>query len=566
MSFTAILSAIDDGRQCPPSGYYTNMDSTICSTTHSDYISSTDPSSQNGLVPFAGPFDLYSSYSGLQPSINFNHGYGDTNRQTTPMFLPSSMNHQRGQYLPPVLDTGYPTTTHAPAYSSEKGSSSHFRDEDTRHHGTIPANDQNTLSRTEGLLAPERFDGGNIPVRMTEGIGNKRRTASLRAIDSDDYAESTPNRLWDHTLQYSNREGLGSFWFSQLKRLLEPRDDSYGLRCPVCKQLFKRRDYIKPHVKRKHLEHYDRVYCTPSSTPEQPIATSVNCTSAHNELSIPGVIGHAKWPYSTAPWNHRLDTDTPYSIRSEFPFPGACVATQKRSHDGASPDGGSAIERFEIERSKRLKTSHDKWERSLACPFYKHYPFSHRKCLALVLRRPKDVKQHIYRCHTKPEFYCARCYEIFRTAAERDTHWREESCESVDGHLLFQSQWINDYQREKLNEKSPRDLDVESQWFQIYDIIFSDSARPRSPYVGNCLEEMVPLLRQMWETQRRKITNRAVRKSRHHQLGFAMDLFFKSLEGETLDHETDDDSTYAEPAQYQIEDSSQQWTESLLFQ
>lgn len=50
----------------------------------------------------------------------------------------------------------------------------------------------------------------------------------------------------------------------------------------------------------------------------------------------------------------------------------------------------------------------------LACPFAKKNPVKYRGCYGYVLRRIKDVKQHIQRWHQLP-IYCGRCQEVFKS-------------------------------------------------------------------------------------------------------------------------------------------------------
>lgn len=409
-----------------------------------------------------------------------------------------------------------------------------------------------------GLSSVTNYDGINLRARMNEGVGHTMPTSPSQVVMGNDRPDVTSDWKWSHTNQCINGEGLENSSLSQREHLLKERyNHASGWHCPICNQRLKRRDYIKPHVKRKHPENYGGLDCTPISTSETSIAASANFSSTHGDHLASELLGVGERSPLMVSWDRSLDIQTPKSFRSEFAFRGGNITPQKRSFDNISPDGRDVLDGSKSEPSSRLKTNHGSWTRSLACPFYKHYPFQHRKCLALSLQRPKDVKQHIYRSHIKPEFYCARCYYIFHSATERDTHWREKLCDRLESPVLLQFQGITNEQRKLLNEKSPRELDVEAQWFQIYRIIFPGSELPRSAYVGNCLEEIVPLLRKKWATQGYKIMARAV-----GDLSLAMDLFFRILEGEAFEHETDDNSICAVPRQSQIEDSSQWCTGS----
>lgn len=413
--------------------------------------------------------------------------------------------------------------------------------------GTCPFSEMD-----EGGFSPAaNFDGTNLTAPVDVGVGHKRPVSPLQVVEVNDNPDLTPDWTWTHASESPNEESLG-----KKPLLVEPRNQARGWNCPICDQRLKRRDYIKPHVKRKHPECYDGIYCTPRSTPERSIPAPANRSSNHDDRLASGLLENEERLSPVVFWDAQLNIQTPDSFQSDVAFSGGSITPQKRSLDSTSQDGRDTLDGSENESCSRLKTSHDSQGQSLACPFYKHDPFQHRKCLALSLRRPKDVKQHIYRSHTKPEFYCARCYHIFHNATERDTHWRERLCDRLDSPTLLQFQGITEKQRKLLNGKSPRELDVEAQWFQIYGIIFPDSELPRSPYVGNTLEEMVPLLREKWDTQGYKITARAVGDLGHGQLSVAMDLFFRSLEGEAFEQETDNNSICAIPAQSQVEDDS----------
>lgn len=483
-----------------------------------------------------------------------------TTTHTTPLSVSGPV-AQVKQHALPIRDTCGSDIIYTPAPSSERETTP-LQDKNSRRQDTAATDYWSGanpfLETDEGGSSPAaNFDGRNMTVLMNGDVDHSRPNSPSQVVKVNNYPDLTPDWIWNHVWESSNGESLGNMWESQRKPLLlEPSNQARGYNCPICNQRLKRRDYIKPHVKRKHPECYDGLYCTPRSTPERSIAAPTYCLPNHDDHLTSGLLEGEERPPPMAFWDPQLNIQTPDSFQSDVAFPGGSITPQKRSLDSISQDGRDILDGSENESCSRLKTSHDSKERSLACPFYKHYPFQHRKCLALSLRRPKDVKQHIYRSHTKPEFYCARCYHIFHSATERDTHWRERLCDRLDNPTLLQFQGITEDQRKLLNTKSPRELDVEAQWFQIYAIIFPDSELPRSAYVGNCLEEMVPLLREKWDTQGHKITARAVGDLGHDQLNFAMDLFFRSLEGEAFEHETDDNSICAVPAKSQMEDDS----------
>ncbi|KAH8742968.1 hypothetical protein F5883DRAFT_665972, partial [Diaporthe sp. PMI_573] len=170
---------------------------------------------------------------------------------------------------------------------------------------------------------------------------------------------------------------------------------------------------------------------------------------------------------------------------------------------------------------------------SLACPFQKRDPIRHQRCFGALLRRIKDVKQHVYRCHSNPEYYCATCYQIFDTPAKRDSHSRQRACQTVDHPSFEQFMGINGDQRKKLSDKSIRTMSEEEQWYQIWDVLFPNGERPRSAYQGDLLKDLVPVLRQKWTCQSSTII-KLTSGIGAAQLGCVMDIFFRYLEdGET---------------------------------
>ncbi|KAH6991280.1 hypothetical protein BKA56DRAFT_610824 [Ilyonectria sp. MPI-CAGE-AT-0026] len=137
-----------------------------------------------------------------------------------------------------------------------------------------------------------------------------------------------------------------------------------------------------------------------------------------------------------------------------------------------------------------------------ACPFYKSNSQKHQDCLRYELRRVKDVKQHIYRKHTNPEFYCARCFEEFSTAESRDKHTVEPRCIRKEE---FQFDGVSSSQRKSLQSYANRTKSAQDQWFSTWDIIFPDQSRPSTCYVGNYAEEITSQLRDFWSQKQAEI-------------------------------------------------------------
>lgn len=173
-------------------------------------------------------------------------------------------------------------------------------------------------------------------------------------------------------------------------------------------------------------------------------------------------------------------------------------------------------------------------KRSWVCPWYKKNPLKYHECSKYKLQRIKDVKQHIWRKHTKPDIYCPRCFELFRTAKERDEHVREGGCESKAGPEF---EGISEDQKKELAQPQRGKNDVE-QWNCIWKILFPQTCPPKSPYLGNGWEESLPLLRNFWSNNQQKILIEALKISlpRHEaqNIQLVVDKIFDLFEAESL--------------------------------
>ncbi|KAI0897857.1 hypothetical protein F4806DRAFT_507635 [Annulohypoxylon nitens] len=154
--------------------------------------------------------------------------------------------------------------------------------------------------------------------------------------------------------------------------------------------------------------------------------------------------------------------------------------------------------------SSQIESSKKSW----ACPWYKKDSLKYHTCSKYKLQRIKDVKQHTWRKHMKPDYYCPVCYIVFSTSDERDGHVQKKSCDSqpkpeFDG--------ITDELRKELNQPANRGKNEREQWYIMWDTIFPGVTRPQSPYIGNAWESLVPLLRHVWNERRQEIIHKSHR-------------------------------------------------------
>lgn len=185
------------------------------------------------------------------------------------------------------------------------------------------------------------------------------------------------------------------------------------------------------------------------------------------------------------------------------------VTTNSRKRPISDTVATDQLENDGSRAKKKSKTDADSGTEpcnKLACPFQKQDPHKHHECLKYVLHRIKDVKQHVYRRHKQPDYYCARCGDIFKTADERDGHCRSKNCDNLE---VPEFEGISEKQKNSLNKSSSRGVDTQEQWFEMWHIIFPGKSRPSSALVGSYMEEMVPLLRSLWSHKSSSILAKA---------------------------------------------------------
>ncbi|KAH7324975.1 hypothetical protein B0I35DRAFT_425295 [Stachybotrys elegans] len=161
-------------------------------------------------------------------------------------------------------------------------------------------------------------------------------------------------------------------------------------------------------------------------------------------------------------------------------------AKRRRGSNGGSTR--SSNEELHGDRSKRVnrgEVSQNNEPLLLACPYYKRDQARHQRCLKHVLKRIKDVKQHLSRNH-KQMIYCPTCGLTFQRQAESDAHVRSRRCEISD-HAVPEG--ITREQEESLGRRVDRKLSLRDQWYSVWNIIFPGEQPPESPFLQTALQE-----------------------------------------------------------------------------
>ncbi|KAL9108600.1 MAG: hypothetical protein Q9227_006686 [Pyrenula ochraceoflavens] len=130
-------------------------------------------------------------------------------------------------------------------------------------------------------------------------------------------------------------------------------------------------------------------------------------------------------------------------------------------------------------------------EKLLACPFYKFNPMryseinqsekGYRCCSSKYLPDINRLKSHLYRVHSKPAYYCGRCYAEFNTQEDLDEHTRlTTGCELCDSPKYTER--MTTEQRNRVRRRA-HGKSAEENWYDIFKILFPGAGLPDSPYL-----------------------------------------------------------------------------------
>lgn len=176
----------------------------------------------------------------------------------------------------------------------------------------------------------------------------------------------------------------------------------------------------------------------------------------------------------------KVTQGTPYATKEDQVTP-----TQRKRNRGKGGDGEDArgSEDDDVPLAKRPRTSKRASGPNVlfACPFAKKDPLKYRSCYSYVLKRIRDVKQHLSRFHQLP-MYCPRCMSIFEAEEERDEHIRASSC-LVQDTIIYEG--VTRAQKILLGQRTSSKMTLSDQWFTIFDILFpGHNPRPKSAYMN----------------------------------------------------------------------------------
>ncbi|KAF5591727.1 hypothetical protein FPCIR_6007 [Fusarium pseudocircinatum] len=132
----------------------------------------------------------------------------------------------------------------------------------------------------------------------------------------------------------------------------------------------------------------------------------------------------------------------------------------------------------------------------LACPFTIYAPDEYQRCLLKDdLQSIEDLKEHLFRCHSRP-IHCLICYRAFDTLIQRDDHVLSETCQKRDAGPLY---GLNESQKAKLIRRDSWHFGERRRWYRIWSVVFPGSKNPPSPYLDRGLGLSISMMRDFWE-------------------------------------------------------------------
>ncbi|OAQ99015.1 hypothetical protein LLEC1_01159 [Akanthomyces lecanii] len=182
-----------------------------------------------------------------------------------------------------------------------------------------------------------------------------------------------------------------------------------------------------------------------------------------------------------------------------------------------SPAKEEAVSNDELlsseDEDSRHRPKNAEKEPTFACPFYRRWPARHIECMSRKLTRIQDVKQHIYRRHSKPQFYCPTCAQVFASPDPRDDHIRLASCTPAAASSKRSSDGISAQVQDSLKNRFRGRLSPVEQWYSIWDLIFPGESPPTNAHVGSKVIEMLGMLRDFWQNESHRIIPGLVKPS-----------------------------------------------------
>jgi hypothetical protein len=164
----------------------------------------------------------------------------------------------------------------------------------------------------------------------------------------------------------------------------------------------------------------------------------------------------------------------------------------KRSFNSDKHPGGrdEAEDNKDSKKTRRSASGQSACNRLLACPYYRfdigrysernRDEIYYRGCSSVCLRDISRLKQHLYRVHRRPDYYCGSCYCVLANQSELDAHTRQRpACDNAP------PKHEEKIYRDQMNAIKRRTMGTDpiEEWFRIYAILFPGINKPPVSYV-----------------------------------------------------------------------------------
>jgi hypothetical protein len=114
-------------------------------------------------------------------------------------------------------------------------------------------------------------------------------------------------------------------------------------------------------------------------------------------------------------------------------------------------------------------------ERRLACPYFKRNPERYKysgACAGPGFLTAHRLKEHLFRRHEMPPFYCPCCYVGFKNRAAQDAHIRLADC--ITRPLEASPEGFDSHQGNKLRSRTFQTGTEKEKWRKMFSILFPD--------------------------------------------------------------------------------------------
>jgi hypothetical protein len=177
------------------------------------------------------------------------------------------------------------------------------------------------------------------------------------------------------------------------------------------------------------------------------------------------------------------------------PYRRAQSARDKNNQQDERADADNGSGGGDIHRSKRRALGNKRVdaERLFACPCWTFNPIKYTDCLERNrLKSTAFVRQHLLRGHIRQPIHCPVCGETFTARFNCDNHIRRGTCERKP----FHHEGLTEDQITGLGQPQ-HNLTPTERWFAMWDILYPNTERPDSPFVGSTIQEHLSIARRV---------------------------------------------------------------------